>query len=148
MNTNDVILHVEDDANDVELVGMAFRKTKAPGRLLVVNDGDQALRYLNGDGIYTDRDSFPFPSLMLLDLKIPRTSGLEVLAWARSHERPHIKRMPIVVLTSSNQARDIERAYDLGVNSYLIKPAELNVLFELVNSIHHYWLSMNLKPGA
>lgn len=148
MNKNKVILHVEDDPNDVMLVELAFRKAKTDSSLVVVNDGEQAVNYLSGEGNYSDRTIHPVPALMLLDLKLPRKSGLEVLAWVRSHPQPQIRRLPVLMLTSSNQLRDIDAAYDLGVNSYLVKPGDLTVLTELIKTIHQYWLGYNMKPGA
>src|SRR6267378_6007218 len=104
MNGKLAILHVEDDPNDVLLVDLAFHKTGAPISLTVVNDGDQAIDYLSGQGIYRDRLTYPLPAIVLLDLKLPRRSGLEVLAWVRSRE--DLRRMPVVMLTSSNQPSD------------------------------------------
>lgn len=146
MNIKNVILHVEDDINDVELVKIVFRKTKAAGQLAVVGDGDQAISYLEGEGIYADRQLYPFPELVLLDIKLPRKSGLEVLAWLRSQPQSHLKRLPVVMLTSSNQPHDVEKAYDLGANSYLVKPGELSKLTELIALIHQYWLNVNMRP--
>lgn len=148
MNKNNVILHVEDDPNDVVLVELAFRKAKTDSRLVVVNDGEQAVNYLSGEGDYSDRTVYPAPSLVLLDLKLPRKSGLEVLAWTRSQPQPQIRRLPVLMLTSSNQPRDIDAAYDLGVNSYLVKPGDLSVLTELIKTIHQYWFGFNMKPGV
>ncbi|HZQ48248.1 MAG TPA: response regulator [Verrucomicrobiae bacterium] len=145
---NSIILHVEDDPNDVELVGLAFRKAKVDSRLVAVNDGEQAVRYLGGEGNYSSRADHPFPTLVLLDLKLPRKSGLEVLAWIRSQSEPEIRRLPVLMLTSSNQPHDIDSAYDLGVNSYLVKPGDLTVLTELIKTIHQYWLGFNMKPGV
>jgi len=144
MNGKAVILHVEDDPNDVVLVGMAFRKSGAPVTLQVVNDGEQAVRYLSAEGPYSNRKTFPRPSLVLLDLKLPRRSGLEVLSWVRSRE--DLRRLPIVMLTSSSQPNDVNRAYDLMANSYLVKPSGLDDLTELVKKVSHYWLEMNIKP--
>lgn len=143
-----MILHVEDDANDVALVDLAFRRAKTDSALAVMNDGEQAVNYLNGEGGYADRAIHPFPALMLLDLKLPRKTGLEVLAWARSQPNLEIRRLVVIMLTSSNQPRDIDAAYDLGVNSYLVKPGDLSVLSELVKTIHQYWLGFNIKPGV
>jgi CheY-like chemotaxis protein len=145
---NDVILHVEDDPNDVELVGIAFRKAKVSGQVVVANDGDQAVDYLKGEGVYADRKAHPFPALMLLDIKLPRRSGLEVLEWLRSQPEAHLKRLPVVMLTSSNQAHDVGRAYDLGANSYLVKPGELSELIDLAKTLDTYWLSFNMRPPA
>jgi CheY-like chemotaxis protein len=148
MNKNRVILHVEDDPNDVVLVELAFRKANADSLLVSVNDGDQAVKYLNADGSFSDRAKHPFPALMLLDLKLPRRSGLEVLEWTRSQPQPELRRLPVIMLTSSNQSNDVETAYDLGVNSYLVKPGDLSALTELVKAIHQYWLGFNLKPAV
>jgi CheY-like chemotaxis protein len=145
---NNIILHVEDDPNDVMLVEMAFRKAKTGSRLVAVNDGEQAVGYLGGEGEYGDRAACPFPGLVLLDLKLPRKSGLEVLAWVRAHSEPWIKRLPVVMLSSSNQASDVDRAYDLGANSFLMKPGDLKMLIDLALLIHRYWLDLNLRPGT
>jgi CheY-like chemotaxis protein len=144
MRTDDVILHVEDDANDVELVQMAFRKAKSECRIIVVNDGDDAISYLKGEGAYADRAVHPLPAVILLDVKLPRRSGLEVLEWVRSTTDPRLRRVPVLMLTSSNQPMDIARAYDLGANSFLVKPADLAVLTELMKTIANYWLGFNV----
>jgi CheY-like chemotaxis protein len=148
MNKNNVILHVEDDPNDVVLVELAFRKASFPSVLKVVNDGELAVGYLNGDGIYSNRETYPFPTLMLLDMKLPRRSGLEVLSWVRAHKDPQIRFLPVVILTSSNQPPDIVGAYDLGVNSYLVKPGDLGLLAEMAKAISQYWLGYNVKPAT
>jgi DNA-binding response OmpR family regulator len=143
MNEN-IILQVEDDPNDVMLVDMAFRQANPSRSIKVVSDGEQAVSYLNGDGSYADRTRYPVPSLVLLDMKLPRKSGLEVLAWIRSQSA--LKSIPVVVLTSSDQPLDISNAYDRGANSYLVKPANLEVLVEMAKAIDLYWLKMNVKP--
>lgn len=148
MKKNNVILHVEDDPNDVFLVELAFRKAKTDSVLKVVNDGEQAIKYLNGEGDYSNRENHPFPAVVLLDIKLPRKSGLEVLAWTRAQSRPEVRRLPVLMLTSSNQPTDIDSAYDLGVNSYLVKPGDLSVLSELAKTIAQYWLDLNMKPGV
>jgi CheY-like chemotaxis protein len=145
---NELILHVEDDPNDVTLVGMAFRKAQLEISLFAATDGDQAVHYLAGDGIYADRTAHPLPTLVLLDLKLPRKSGLEVLAWLRAQSHPYLRRVPVVMLTSSNQPDDIDAAYDLGANSYLVKPGDLRVLVEMFKSLHQYWFCCNARPGA
>jgi len=144
MNSKSVILHVEDDPNDVLLVGLAFRKAGLGVNLQVVNDGEQAVQYLAGEGGYADRHAFPVPALVLLDVKLPRRSGLEVLGWVRGREE--LRRLPIVMLTSSNQAADVNRAYDLMANSYLVKPSALEELVEVIKKITGYWLELNVKP--
>ena len=111
-----VILLAEDDPNDVLLIERAFQRTHVANSLQVVRDGEEALAYLSGQGPFADRERHPLPVLLLMDLKMPRKSGLEVLEWVR--QQPGLKRLPIVVLTSSNQGPDINRAYELGANSY------------------------------
>src|SRR5207249_4077899 len=108
------ILLAEDNADDVLLIQRAFQKAGLRQALQVVQDGGQAIDYLSGNGIYADRDKYPLPYLLLLDLKMPGTDGFEVLQWARSD--PNIKRLLIVVLTASNLQEDVDRAYDLGAN--------------------------------
>src|SRR5687767_12659328 len=120
------LLHVEDDPNDVLLLQRAIRRGNLPIAVLAVGDGETAIAYLNGDAGYEDRQRYPIPDLVLLDLKIPRKSGLEVLSWIRDH--PALRRLPVAVLTSSRHDRDIEQAYDRGANSYLVKPVGFDAL--------------------
>lgn len=141
-----VILVVEDDPNDVLLIQRAFSKARILNPLRTVSNGDEAVAYLSGEGQFADRDIYPFPVLVLLDLKLPRRSGLEVLAWTRS--QPGLKRLPIVVLTSSKESSDINRAYDLGANSYLVKPVGFDSLLELVKSLEVYWMMLNQSPDV
>ena len=138
------VLLVEDDPNDVFLVQRAFQKHKLANPLYVARDGEEAVSYLSGQGPYADRDRHPLPVVLLLDLKMPRKSGFEVLQWVRA--QPRLKRLPVVVLTSSNQSPDIDRAYDLGANSYLVKPGSFDNLQEIVKSLDMYWLILNEKP--
>jgi CheY-like chemotaxis protein len=139
-----VILLAEDDPNDVLLIQRAFQRSHVANPLQVVRDGEEALAYLSGQGPFADRERHPLPVLMLMDLKMPRKSGLEVLEWVR--QQPGLKRLPITVLTSSNQSPDINRAYELGANSYLVKPAGFDSLLELVKNLDMYWLILNEKP--
>ena len=140
------ILLVEDDPNDVLLMERALGKAKLVNPLHVVEDGEQALAYLEGQGPYADRARYPLPVLILLDLKLPRMSGLEVLAWLR--QQPGLKRIPVVVLTSSNEPADVNRAYDLGSNSYLVKPGGQEEMLELVKALNLYWMILNEKPES
>jgi CheY-like chemotaxis protein len=140
------ILHVEDDPNDVLLIGRAFRKAEVSASIQVVNDGDQAVEYLNGRNAYAERERFPLPALVLLDLKLPRKSGIEVLQWIRS--RPGLRRIPVVMLTSSRQPIDINRAYDLGVNAYLVKPVSFETLVEMLRTLDSFWLGVNEQPTS
>lgn len=138
------ILLVEDDPNDVLLVQRAFRKANLANHLQVVGDGEEAVAYLTGQAAYANRKRHPQPMLMLLDLKLPRKSGLEVLAWLQ--QQPGLKRLPVVVLTSSRESADIDRAYDLGANSYLVKPVAFEALLDMVKTLDLYWLILNEKP--
>jgi DNA-binding response OmpR family regulator len=139
------ILLVEDDGNDVLLLEHAFRKANLSNPIFTVNDGEKAIDYLNGRNEYADRQKFPLPLLMLLDLKLPRKGGLEVLTWLRAQSSA-LNRLPVVVFTSSRQSRDINRAYDLGANSYLVKPADFERLSEIVKLLDSYWVSLNERP--
>lgn len=141
---HDTILLVEDDANDVVLVKRAFKQAKVANPLQVARDGEEAVAYLAGAGEFADRERFPLPAIILLDLKMPRKSGLEVLEWLRA--QPGLKRLPVVVLTSSKENRDINRAYELGANSYLIKPVSFNNLTEMVKTLGLYWIILNEPP--
>jgi CheY-like chemotaxis protein len=133
------ILHVEDNPDDVMLVGIAFTKAGASAKLEVATDGEKAIAALQ-----KGRDSLP--ACVLLDIKLPSISGFEVLSWIRS--QPQFKRLPVVMLTSSLLPSDINRAYDLGANSYLVKPPELDSLVALARTVDLYWLRTNTKPGA
>lgn len=138
------ILLVEDNPVDILLLRRAVGKAQITHPLQVVGDGEHAVNYLAGQDIYTDRQRYPLPLLILLDLKLPRRGGLDVLAWLR--EQPGLKRLPVVVLTSSNELSDVSRAYDLGANSYLVKPGAPDALTQLVEQIKHYWLILNEPP--
>jgi CheY-like chemotaxis protein len=144
MSSTCTILLVEDNQSDVFLVERAFQKAKVPHLLQVVEDGEQAVAYLSGAGPYSDRSRFPLPVFVLLDLKLPRQSGFEVLEWLR--RQPAIRRLPVVVLTSSNHIEDIDRAYDSGANSYLVKVADPIAVAELARAIEQYWVNLNQQP--
>jgi CheY-like chemotaxis protein len=146
VNNTLTILHVEDDPNDVMLIARAFRKIGATTQLQVLNDGEQALHYLSGANSFSDRDKFPLPALILLDLKLPRKSGIEVLEWIRL--QPGLKRIPVVMLTSSKQTVDIAKAYDLGVNAYLVKPVNFDGLLDMVKTLEAFWLRLNERPSS
>ncbi|MEG4046412.1 response regulator [Microcoleus sp. Pol17_C1] len=145
MTQTQTILLVEDNPVDILLMQRAFRnETFANTSLQIVRDGDAAVFYLNGDGEYSDRDRYPLPAIILLDLKLPRRSGHEVLVWLR--QQPELKRLPVVMLTSSRQTPDVKRAYDLGVNSYLVKPVGFASLLEMMQSFNEYWLNYTELP--
>jgi DNA-binding response OmpR family regulator len=138
---NQTVLLVEDDENDVFFMQRAFREAAIVTSLNVVNDGREAIDYFSGSGKYNDRQSYPIPCLMLMDLKLPYVLGLDVLKWVRSHAE--FKSVIVVVLTSSRQDADIERAYSLGANSYLVKPPDVHQLVAMVKRIKEYWIEMN-----
>lgn len=138
------VLLVEDDPNDVLLMRRAFKMAGIEAALHVVGDGMTAIEYLSGVGEYADRGRYPLPSLMLLDLKLPRRSGHEVLAWLRQESA--LRRLPVTVLTASRESLDVERAYELGANSYLVKPTAFSALLELVSALGRYWLLLNERP--
>lgn len=144
MLNHKTILLVEDDPNDVLLIQRAFQKAGLHNSLKVVRNGDQAIEYLRGEDAYADRERFPLPFLVLLDLKMPGTDGFEVLGWARN--QPSLKRLLIVVLTSSNLQADVDRAYDLGANSYLVKPVEFDDMVNLIQRFEAYWSEINRTP--
>jgi len=135
------ILLVEDESGDVLLIQRAFQKSGLPYRLKVVRDGDQAIQYLSGQGPYGNRQRFPLPFLVLLDLRMPGIDGFEVLQWARAE--PGFKRLLIVVFTSSDLQSDINRAYEAGANSYLIKPVEFEQMVHLIQRFAVYWTEIN-----
>ena len=143
MLENKTILLVEDHEDDISLLRNAFKEAGLNG-LQVVKNGDQAIDYLEGDGRYLDRQLFPCPALILLDLKMPGRNGFEVVEWVRAHGG--LKRMPIIVLTDSANADDVNRAYDMGINSYLIKPIELREIARLVRAFVEYWLIFSKHP--
>ena len=138
------ILIVEDNSTDVMLIRRAFDKAKFANPVQVVGDGDAAVEYLSGEGAYAERAKFPLPILILLDLKLPRRSGLEVLEWLRTQDK--LKRIQVVILTSSRQDRDVNAAYDIGVNSYLVKPVEFDGLLQMLKNVNLYWLMLNERP--
>ncbi len=140
------ILLVEDEETDVKLIRRALKKGGVVNEVQVVRDGQQALDYFFGKGQYADRAQYPLPGLVLLDLKLPKVGGLEVLEQIKAIEQ--LKRIPIVVLTSSADSKDINRAYDLGANSYLVKPVEFAAFCEVAAKIKLYWLLLNERPDV
>jgi len=138
------ILLVEDSPDDALLIQRAFRKANLANPVQLVRECEEAVAYLSGAAPYDDRGRFPLPVFMLLDLKLPRRSGLEVLAWLRQESA--VRRLPVVVLTSSRESVDVNRAYDLGVNSYLTKPVGFEALMEMVKNVNLYWLVLNESP--
>ncbi len=145
-NTPICVLHVDDDPGDSLLVRQACLKAEVSFQVQSVGDGETAIAYLSGEGIYADRERYPLPALVLLDLKMPRMNGFDVLAWIRGHAQ--FKMLPVVVFTASNQEEDIARAYAEHANSYLVKPVGIHTLMEMVKMIDAYWLGLNKHPNS
>lgn len=140
---NFVILLAEDDPNDVLLIKRALRKSYVNNPLQVVSDGQEAIDYLCGNPPFDNRTTHPFPSLVITDLKMPRCTGLEFLAW--TSKNPAYRVIPTIVLSSSNQEQDVMRAYELGANTYMVKPNDFDGLSNLVSAIRAYW-RCSIKP--
>lgn len=144
MNKLAHILLVEDSRMDVELTLDAFREARPLNEIHVAPNGQTALDYLFGRGPYADRETYPLPHLILLDLKLPGIDGFEVLCQLKS--TPVLKRLPVVILTSSEEEGDRARSYDIGANSYLVKPVSFEGFLGVVQLIDGYWLSLNIAP--
>ena len=139
--TNRALLLVEDNEDDVFLMKRALKSARIVNPLLVVEDGQEALDYLGGAGKFANRDQYPLPAVVFLDLKLPFISGHEVLAWIRRQKQ--LESMVVIVLTSSNEASDLSRCYALGANSYLVKPPTPEQLDDLAKAFKWYWLEYN-----
>src|SRR5687768_12908412 len=133
----------EDDPNDAMLIQRAFRKQNITNPVQLVENGDDAIAYLSGNGKYVDRLKYPLPKVILLDLKMPRKTGLEVLQWLKDH--PEYQVIPTCVLTSSKEGKDIALAYKLGANCFLVKPCDFDGMQEMVRKLHDFW-SICEKP--
>ncbi len=139
------ILLVEDDSNDIFFIQRAFQQVNAINPIHIVKDGEAAIDYLSGTGEYDNREQYPLPALVLLDLKLPRCSGTEVLEWLR--QQPMLKRIPVVVLTSSRESLDVDQTYELGISSYLVKPVSFDALSRMIAALDAYWLKLNEYPS-
>lgn len=139
------VLLVEDDVSDFRLIQRAFAKIKPSIPMLRLTHGDEAVAYLAGDAPYENRSLHPIPCVLLLDIKLPRRSGFEVLEWIRMQDSA-LKRIPIIMLTSSRHQVDVNKAYELGVNSYLVKPSNNSELEQLVSAFRTYWMELNEGP--
>jgi CheY-like chemotaxis protein len=138
------VLLVEDDLNDIFLVKRAFKKADIPNPLQVVTDGVEAIHYLQGLGKYADRHLHPLPHLIVMDIKMPRKTGFEVLEWIKGDGI--LKRVPVIIVSSSDHPPDINKAYELGANAYMIKPVDFKSVENLFQSITHYWGLECAKP--
>jgi two-component system response regulator len=141
---NKLILLVEDNPDDVALALRAFKKNNIVNGVKVIGDGEEALDFLFARGPYAARASEPLPEVVLLDLKLPKVDGLEVLLQIRAHEQTRL--LPVVILTSSREERDVAAGYSLGCNSYILKPVDFVQFAEAVRQLGMYWLVLNEAP--
>jgi len=140
------ILLVEDDEADIFLLRRAFRNARIANPLIEVRDGQAAIQYLSGEGDYAERTRYPIPFMVLLDLRLPKLSGFEVIAWMR--DQPQLANLVVVVLTASDHVPDVTKARDLGANSYLVKPRNFEELVEMVKRIKGRWLLLDRLPES
>jgi CheY-like chemotaxis protein len=138
------LLIAEDEEDSIEILRMAFKHAGATVPLHFVRDGEDAIRYLKGEEHFNNRTEYPLPRVVVLDLKMPRVNGFDVLDWLRI--QPGLRRLPVIVLTSSDDPKDIMRAYEMGANSYLVKPNDFSELQELARYLEEYWLKLNRCP--
>jgi CheY-like chemotaxis protein len=138
------VLVVEDHEDDMFFIKMACQRSGIPHSLRFVSDGKSAVDYLAGDGVFADRSLYPLPDVIFLDVKLPKLDGHGVLEWIRS--QPHLKSLPVVMVTSSVQDSDVDRAYQLGVTSYLRKIISRAEFGQAVRVILKYWLELNVSP--
>jgi CheY-like chemotaxis protein len=138
------ILLVEDEASDAALMLRGFEQAHVANPIIHLKNGDDVLRYLAGKAQYSDRSKYPLPALILLDLKIPGTTGIQLLQWMRV--QGEINRIPVVVLTNDDNPATIDAAYDLGANSYLVKPGKPAEIARMVETIQRYWVKLNEPP--
>ena len=136
---------MDDDEDDILLTRKAFADSGLANPIFAVRDGEEAVLYLEGFGPFANRAEFPLPQMVLLDLKMPKINGFRVLKWVRAHE--HFKTLPIVVFSNSTQERDVTKAYELGANSFLVKPGDIGTLRDMMKSIASFWLHHNHGPA-
>ena len=143
INTTTILL-VEDNPDDEALTVRAFKKSNLSNDVVVAHDGVEALEYLFAEGAYADRDPREIPNLVLLDIKLPKLDGLEVLQRIRENE--HTRMLPVVMLTSSKEQDDLARSYSLGANSYIRKPVDFSQFMTAIQQLGLYWLVLNERP--
>jgi len=140
-----VVLLAEDNDDELLLFKRAFKRAEIKNPLQIVRDGEQAMAYLKGEGEFADRQKYPFPTLVLLDLKLPRADGFQVLRWVRS--QPAIKTVRIVILSNSQDANVIKLAHELGANSFISKSPDMTEFVAQLRSVKRYWLDLSRAPG-
>ena len=144
MTEQALFLVVEDNEDHVLLIRRAFIKSKVLNPIQVVRTGEDAIAYLEGSGRFSNRAEFPLPALVLLDLKLTGMDGFEVLSWIR--QRPELRALRVIVLTSSSEIRDVNRAYQLGANSFLVKPVDFEDFLRVTQALQGYWLWTDKAP--
>lgn len=144
MIRNRIILLVEDNPNDVELTARAFEKSNVANEIVLARDGEEAINYLFATGRHSGRDPKVMPEVVLLDLKLPKIDGLGVLRRMRADDRT--RRLPVVIMTSSNEEKDVISSYDLGANSFVRKPVDFGQFVDAARQLGLYWLVMNEPP--
>ena len=140
----DTVVLVEDNADDISLFERAFGRTGFPHVLETVRSGDEAIEYLSGSGVYADREQYPLPTLLLLDIKLPRKDGFEVLDWIRHH--PKLAPLRVVMLTGSPRSEDVNRAYRMGANSYVSKPVDALGFVDILKALGAHWFQHSRVP--
>lgn len=143
MNASQTVLFVDDSENDILLMRRAFKKGESRFLQQEVHNGEEAIAYLSGEGVFADRAKYPLPSLVLMDLNMPRKGGFEVLEWVRT--QPALKRVAVIVLTASLRQEDVTRSFELGASSYLVKPSNLQALTDMVQNLNA-WTKLNHFP--
>lgn len=141
-----VVLHVEDNLSHAELVRRSFEENRVANKVFLVTDGEQALQYLFRRGKFSDDQQFPFPHVVLLDLRLPKVDGFEVLKTIR--ESDEFNKLPVVVLTTSQAEEDVAKVYEYKANSYVVKPVDFNKFTELMDDLGFYWLGWNHYPWS
>jgi CheY-like chemotaxis protein len=141
-----IILVAEDNPDDATFLVRAFKANRIKTPVHIVKDGDEAIAYLEGSGEYADRDNYPRPGFLILDLKMPNRTGLEVLQWLKDY--PQYQVIPTLVLSSSDQPKDVDEAYRLGASAFLLKPSSPEMFQRMVRIIHEYWdITKRTTPG-
>ena len=146
MDERATILVIEDDPNDLFFLKRAFSQVQSKCLMQAVGDGAEAIDYLRGVDDYSDRSRFPMPALILMDLKMPRVDGFEFLSWLR--REPGLKSIPVIVFSSSNLSTDVQRAYELGANSFIVKVQDNTALPETLRTLATYWLEICETPAT
>ena len=139
-----IYLIAEDDPDTQLLIQRAFKQGDLAAPIHFVDDGEQTIEYLAGRGQFSDRSRYPLPAILLLDLKMPFKDGFDVLRWIRAH--PSFRKLVVIMFSGSSLERDVEQAFELGVNSFVMKPVSFSELLQVIMAIHHYWFGCNYFP--